>query len=103
MSEGARGAGLGERLVATFLREARRAGAEQFTLTTLEGAAGASAFYERLGWGRAGSRSNADGPRWSSSTWMPRLILRDAPRASGNRDGAGPAARGLCLWLGRSV
>jgi len=61
VSEGARGAGLGERLVATFLREARRAGAEQFTLTTLEGAAGASAFYERLGWGRAGSRSNADG------------------------------------------
>ena len=61
VAEGARGAGLGERLVATFLREAQAAGAERFTLTTVDGAAGASGFYERLGWSRAGTRRNADG------------------------------------------
>jgi GNAT superfamily N-acetyltransferase len=61
VSEGARGAGLGERLVATFLQYARNAGAERFTLTTLEGAAGASGFYEHLGWEPAGTRVNADG------------------------------------------
>lgn len=58
---GARGAGLGERLVAAFLERARRAGAERFTLTTLDGHAGAGGFYERLGWRRQGARSNADG------------------------------------------
>ena len=61
VAEGARGAGVGERLVATFLQHARRAGAERFALTTLDGAVGAGGFYDRLGWERAGARSDADG------------------------------------------
>ena len=63
VAPGARGAGLGQRLVERFVEEGRRSGLRRFTLTTLEGEAGAGRFYETLGWQRAGSRVDADGTR----------------------------------------
>lgn len=65
VSKGARGAGLGERLVEVFVGEVGRAGVERVTLTTSEGSGGAAGFYLRLGWREAGSRTTADATRVS--------------------------------------
>lgn len=58
---GARGAGIGQRLVETFLGEAERAGCERVVLTTLEGESGAREFYLAHGWTEIGRRPTADG------------------------------------------
>lgn len=65
---GARGTGAGRRLVRSFEREARRAGARRAVLSTLEGHEGAGAFYARLGWRRSGSHATADGRRMEEWT-----------------------------------
>lgn len=56
----ARGAGVGEALVATFLDAARCAGTEVAELVT-RADGGAARFYERLGWERVRERTDRDG------------------------------------------
>ncbi|WP_158632427.1 GNAT family N-acetyltransferase [Micromonospora sp. Llam0] len=45
-----RGSGIGAELVRRFVEDARRAGAAEAELVTPVGSAGATGFYERLGW-----------------------------------------------------
>lgn len=56
----ARGAGLGRRLVATFVQQAGRWGAEEVRLISHVGT-GAPSFYRRLGWTSLGERRASDG------------------------------------------
>ena len=58
---GARGAGIGQRLVDAFLADAEREGRERVMLTTLAGDGGARGFYLANGWSDAGQRASADG------------------------------------------
>lgn len=51
-SQGARGVGAGSALVRAFITSARAAGADEATLTTLRGPAGAGPFYRAQGWTR---------------------------------------------------
>lgn len=60
---GARGTGSGAKLVRGFEQAAGRAGARRALLTTLAGAEGAGAFYLRLGWTMATTRTTPDGHR----------------------------------------
>jgi len=59
---GAQGAGVGRTLVEQFLSEAQARGASAAVLLTLEGSAGASSFYQQLGWRADGLRATFDGP-----------------------------------------
>ena len=63
VDESARGQGLGRELVAAFVREAARAGAERVVLSTLDGEQGAAAFYRREGWQDEGPGTGPDGRR----------------------------------------
>ena len=58
---GARGAGSGRELVDAFVHACRAAGADRVILLSLEGSAGAGAFYERLGWRRGSVTTTPDG------------------------------------------
>ena len=58
---GARGTGVGSKLVRTFEGSARGAGVDRAILTTLEGDAGAGPFYARLGWTPRGARAHIGG------------------------------------------
>jgi GNAT superfamily N-acetyltransferase len=56
-----RGSGVGGRLVAHFLRQARLSGATTAELVTAVGALGAARFYERSGWQAGPERQTRDG------------------------------------------
>ena len=58
---GARGAGIGQRLMESFLADAEREGCVRVVLTTLAGEGGARGFYLANGWRDAGRRSSTDG------------------------------------------
>lgn len=58
-----RGGGLGRRLVEGYAAQARAGGAQRLALLTLADADGAAAFYDRLGWRRAGELVDLDGVR----------------------------------------
>lgn len=57
---GARGSGAGSALVVAFEREVAAAGVPEMRLVTRPGRDGAGAFYERLGWQAAETRTTAD-------------------------------------------
>ena len=60
---GVQRAGVGERLVWSFVDASRAAGAARVVLTTLDGPAGAGGFYRRLGWELEGVRETLDDER----------------------------------------
>lgn len=61
----ARGLGVGKRLVRAFCDEVRRSGVPGVRLTTRTNAAGASGFYERLGWCYVSEFVDQDGLAWT--------------------------------------
>lgn len=61
----ARGVGVGKRLVRAFCDEVRASGAPGIRLTTRADAAGASGFYERLGWCHVSDFVDQDGLAWT--------------------------------------
>lgn len=65
VSDEARGAGAGRRLVECFEHHARRAGCSRAYLLTRVGDSGARAFYERLGWSATTERVDGDGRAWT--------------------------------------
>lgn len=64
VDDAARGLGVGERLARAFEQAARERGAPAVELVTLDGPAGASRFYERLGYTSGAVRRDDDGRCW---------------------------------------
>ena len=61
----ARSAGVGSALVEEFLTRVQAFGVSRVQLSTRAGDAGAGSFYERLGWTRAATFTDADGVSWA--------------------------------------
>ncbi|WP_299037710.1 N-acetyltransferase [uncultured Pseudokineococcus sp.] len=89
----ARGAGVGEALLAAFCERARAAGTPVAELVT-RADGGAAAFYERLGWQRVADRTSRDGARvltyrldLGSTAAEPRGRTTSGPRLEVRREG----------------